>query len=108
MLDFVRVFFRVRVHALHAGAFGGAGDTGLGGVDVVVEAVEETDYDHGWDALEEDEEVVFFVDFAGAEGVVVQGAHGPADGAAFFAEARVEFGLPDCDQLLVCELLVCC
>lgn len=105
MLDFVGVLGCVGVYALHARALGGAVDARLRGVDVVVEAVEKAGDDHGGEADEEGGDVLALVDLASAHGVVVQRAHGPADGAALLAELCVEVCFAFGDEFLVGELL---
>lgn len=74
VFDFVGVFWCVVVDTVHAFSFGGAEDSELGGVDVVVETVGEGDDDHGGEAVGEGFHVVEFVDGAGAWGVVVEAA----------------------------------
>ena len=78
MLDFVGVLGSVAVHALHAAAFGRALDADLGGMDVIVHAIERGNDDYGRDALDKGEEVVCLVDGASAELVLVEATHSPA------------------------------
>ncbi len=105
MLDFVGVLLRVGVDAGHTLAVGGASDTSLGGVDVVVETVEGTGNDHGGDALAHDLHVVQLVDVAGSHGVVVEDTHGPRERTTTSPELGVETGLTLGDKLLVRNLL---
>lgn len=90
VFDFIGVFLCVGVHALHASAFGSAGDAGLGGVDVVVDTVEEAGNDHGGEALEDGPDVVELVELAGAHGVIAEGAHRPAHGTVAFDKFSVK------------------
>lgn len=101
MLDLVGVLGGVAVDALHANTLGGTLDADLRGVDVIVGTVEEGDDDLGGDALDDGDEVVGLVDGAGAELVVVQGAHGPAEGAAGLAEVGVVGVAGVAEELLV-------
>lgn len=105
MLDFVGVLFRVGVNTLHALALGSTGDTALGSVDVVVDAVQETDGDDSGNALEECPDVAQLVDLACAHGVVAKEAHGPAQGATALEQLRVVLGLGLSHDLLVGELV---
>lgn len=52
VLDLVGVLFGVGVHTLHTFTLGSTLDTTLGGVNVVVEAVEKTDSEDSRDAFE--------------------------------------------------------
>lgn len=105
VLDLVGVLLRVGIDTLHANTFGSSVDTGLSGVDVVVETVEKTDGDHGGDTFEESHNVLALVNFTSADGVVVKESHGPADRSALLPELRVEPGLALGNQFLVGELL---
>ncbi len=77
-------------------------DTGLGGVDVVVETVEKADR-RSWAGMRfrRHLDVVELVDLTGAHGVVVEGAHGPAERTAALAELGVEALLALGIELLV-------
>lgn len=101
VLDLVRVLLGVRVDALHAGALGSARGASLGGVDVVVQSVEGSADDVGGDTLEDDLHVVEFVDLAGAEGVVAEGAQGPGERALALHELLVQALLGELVELLV-------
>ena len=104
MFHFIGVLGSVRVDTFHATAFGGTVDTGLGGVDVIVDTVEEGDGDHGGDTLEEDLHVLEFVDLTGTHGVIVQGSHGPAERALLQAEFGMEPLLSFSHALLVGQI----
>ena len=115
VLDLIGVFLGMCIHALHAFAFRGPGDSGLSSVYVVVETVESTHDHHGWDTLERDLHVVQLVDAAFAHGVVVQRSHSPAKRTTLLQELGVEFalsksygftvvvlvGFDSCDSLLI-------
>ena len=104
VLDFVGVLLCVRVHTLHALTIGGASNTGLCGVDVIVETIESTADDHGRKALGEYLDVVKLVDLAGAHRVVTEGAHSPADGTAVLQELCTQLALALGRELFVAEL----
>lgn len=101
VLDLVGVLLGGGIDALHALAIRCTLDTGLSSVDVVVETVEEGDDDHGGEALGEGLDVVPLVDLAGAHGVRVKSAHGPAHGAALGAEVGVMAFLSLGDELFL-------
>lgn len=89
VFDFVAVLGRVRVHAVHAAAFRSSENADLSAVDIVRHAIEGADDDLSWDADEGGLEVVELVDGAGAELVVVQSAHGPAERSLLLPEFLV-------------------
>ncbi|KAK6833440.1 hypothetical protein PG987_008134 [Apiospora arundinis] len=97
VLDLVGVLLGGVVDTLHTDAIGSAGNTGLGGVDVVVETVEESGGNLGREALAGSHEVLLLVDLAGSHGVVAESAHRPANGATvgqkLSAELSIAFGL---------------
>ena len=106
VLDFVGVFLCVAVDTLHAAAFGCAVDTSLRGVDVVVYSVEGADDEHGGDTLQGDEHVLLLVDLARLDLVLMEVAHGPAEGSLLGAELGVEALLALGDEFLIAGLLV--
>jgi len=71
MFDLVGVLGSVTVDTLHATTLGGVVDTDLGGVDIVVRAVQKGDNDHGREALDGGDQVVCLVDGASAELVLI-------------------------------------
>lgn len=106
VLDLVGILLRRVVHTLHTFALGGSVDTGLGGVDVVVETVESTADDHSGNTLDkEDLNIRELVDLTGADGVLVECAHSPAERSPLPPQPRVELLLCGCHQLLVVVLL---
>lgn len=104
VLDFVAVFLCRTVHTSHADAFGSSIDAGLGRVNVVVGAVEESDGDHGGDAHEGDFHVLELVDLTSAERVLVEIAHGPSERALATAELGVEAFAALTLEFFVCRL----
>lgn len=82
----VGVLLGVVVDSLHPVTVRGAFNAGLGGVDVVMRAIEQADDDHGRNAACEDLDIVELVDVAWSHGVVVQSTHGPAQGTALLPE----------------------
>ena len=92
MLDFIGVLCGVGVDTVHATSLRSSENTDLGLVDVVVYTVEHSDDSHGWEADTHGLEVVEFVDGAGAHGVLVESAHGPAEGTLLLAEIGVVTG----------------
>lgn len=104
MLDLVGVLLGVAVHALHAATLGRSGNADLGSVDVVVGTIESGDDNHGGNALEEGNQVVSLVDGAGAHGVLVEEAHGPAEKTLLLAQLGVVTLLGLLDELLVLDL----
>lgn len=104
MLDLVGVLVGVLVDPLHTVAFRGTVDTGLGGVDVVVETVGEHADDLRGETLEDDLNVVDLVDGTGSHGVLVEGAHCPSQRTPVLAELGVEPLLALSHELLVVEL----
>jgi len=93
VLDLIRVLLGVCVDASHTVALGGALETRLSSVDVVVHAVEKAGSDLGRDTLEEDLHVVELVDAASAHWVVTKGAHGPAHGAGLLQQLGAKASL---------------
>lgn len=106
VLDLVGVLLSVTVNALHPLALRSTVDTSLGGVNVVVDTIEATDNQHGWNALDSDEHVLLLVDLARLDLVLVKIAHGPAERTALVPELSVETFLALGDELLVVELAV--
>jgi hypothetical protein len=106
VLDLVGVLLSMAVDALHADTLGSSVDTSLGGVDVVVDTVKAADDDHGGNALEGDHHVLLLVDLTRLDLVLVEVAHGPAEGTLLGAELGVEAFLTLGDELLVAELAV--
>lgn len=104
MLDLVGILDGVGVDALHARTLGCTGVPGLRGVDVVMQTIEQSDGDHGRDALAQHLHVVQFVDLASSHGVVTQGAHGPAQGPALLEQLGAQPGIALLLDLLVGEL----
>lgn len=90
VLHFVGVLLRSSIDALHPLAIRSASNTHLGGMDIVVKAVQKPNGDHGRDSLAQNLDIVLLVDLAGAHGVLVQSAHCPSDGTAFLAELSVQ------------------
>lgn len=94
------------IHTFHALALRSAVDTSLSRVDVVVDTVEATDNEHGRDALQGYEHVLLLVDFTGADLVLVEVTHGPAERTLLHAELGMEAFLALSDKFLVAELAV--
>lgn len=89
VLDLVGVLGSVAVDTVHAATLRSVVDTDLSGVDVVVETVHEGDNDVGRKTLEVGNHVVLLVDGTSTDGVLVEGAHSPADGTSLLAEGSV-------------------
>jgi hypothetical protein len=106
VLDLVGVLLSMAVDTLHADTLGSSVDTSLGGVNVVVDTVKAADDDHGGNALECDDHVLFLVDLTRLDLVLVEVAHGPAEGTLLGAELGMEAFLALGDKLLVAELAV--
>ena len=104
VFDVVGVLFGIGVHAFHTVTFGRTGDSGLGGVNVVVEPIKEGADNHGGDTLHQETDVADFVDCAGAGWVVVQRAHGPAERTAVGTHLGVKTFFPFSHELRVREL----
>ena len=71
MLDFVGVLLRVGVDTFHTSTLWRSVNTGLSCVDIVVQTVESTDSDHGWETFCKDLHVLKLVDSAWAHWRVV-------------------------------------
>jgi hypothetical protein len=106
VLDLVGVLLSMAVDTLHADTLGGSVNTSLGGVNVVVDTIKAADDDHGRDTLEGDDHVLLLVDLTRLDLVLVEVAHGPAEGTLLGAEFGVEAFLTLGDKLLVAELAV--
>jgi hypothetical protein len=106
VLDLVGVLLRVAVDTLHTGTLRSSVDTSLSGVNVVVDTVESTDNEHGWNALEGDDHVLLLVDFASPDFVLMEVAHGPAERTLLGAQLCVEALLALGNELLVAQLAV--
>lgn len=105
VLDLVWVLLGVRVDALHALTIRCTLNTVLGGMNVVVETIESTDGDLGGKTTGRALEVVEFVEFTSAHGVVVEVAHCPSKRPLLGAELGVEFVFGHLLELLVGVLL---
>lgn len=79
VFDLVGVFLGSVVNPGHSVALGSTVDTGLSGVDVVVQTVKRADDDHGGKTFGEESHVVSLVDRSGSHGVLVQCPHGPTE-----------------------------
>ena len=80
VFDLVGVLGCIRVHTFHTTTFGSSKHTDLRTVDVIRHAVQSADDNLGREADEGSLHVVKFVDRSCSELVVVQSAHGPAQG----------------------------
>lgn len=89
VFNFVGVFFRVRVNAVHSATFRSSEDTDLSAVDIVRHAVKSTDNDLSRKTNADGLEVVTFVDGACTKLIVVQSAHSPAQRGLLLSELGV-------------------
>lgn len=90
MFNFVGVAGSVRVDTSHADSFGSTSDTTLGGMNVVAGTIETSDDEHGGNALESDDHVFRFVDFARSLLVLVEVTHRPAERTCFRSDFLVQ------------------
>jgi hypothetical protein len=91
ILDLVGVLGCICVNTLHAAAFRSSEHTDLRTVDIVRHAVQSTDDDLGREADEGSLHVVKLVDGSSSELIVVQSAHGPAQGRLLLSQFGVVF-----------------
>jgi hypothetical protein len=89
ILNLIGIARSMSINPRHTLALRGTEDTKLSLVDIVVKTVHQTHNDASGDALQDGLDIVDFVDGAGAELVVVEGAHGPTDRTAFLTEVGV-------------------
>jgi hypothetical protein len=106
VFDLVGILGGVAVDTSHTLTLGGAFNTSLCSVDVVVCAVEDTDNEHGGNTLEGDDHVLLLVDFTILDLVLVEVAHSPAEVSLLSSESGVESVLGLVDTLLVGHLAV--
>lgn len=93
VFSLVGVLGGMSVDTSHTKSVRGAADSGLSGVNIVVDTVKKTSSDHGRKTLSGDLGVGPFVDLTRTHWVVAESAHSPAHWSSSLAEFGIEFGV---------------